>query len=137
MPLDDILTSKARPTVLVFFTCSLLVLGIAGVNLSNLMLTRALQRTHETCLTIAFGGVGWRSRRPLIADVVAISVGALAIGLLLARALITAVAPFVPAPWLISAPPLQRAADALGISRQSLYRRLDKQRARSGLEPVD
>lgn len=32
---------------------------------------------------------------------------------------------------------LQRAADALGISRQSLYRRLDKQRARSGLEPVD
>ena len=106
MPLDDILTSKARPTVLVFFTCSLLVLGIAGVNLSNLMLTRALQRTHETCLTIAFGGVGWRSKRPLIADVVAISVGALAIGLLLARALITAVAPFVPAPWLISAPPI-------------------------------
>jgi DNA-binding NtrC family response regulator len=32
---------------------------------------------------------------------------------------------------------LQRAADALGISRQSLYRRLDKQRVRSALEPVD
>lgn len=32
---------------------------------------------------------------------------------------------------------LQRAADALGISRQSLYRRLDKHRVRSGFEPVD
>jgi DNA-binding NtrC family response regulator len=32
---------------------------------------------------------------------------------------------------------LQRAADALGISRQSLYRRLDKRRLRSGFEPVD
>lgn len=32
---------------------------------------------------------------------------------------------------------LQRAADALGISRQSLYRRLDKHRARTGFESVD
>lgn len=32
---------------------------------------------------------------------------------------------------------LQRAADALGISRQSLYRRLDKHRARSSFEAVD
>ena len=32
---------------------------------------------------------------------------------------------------------LQRSADALGISRQSLYRRLEKQRVRSGFEPVD
>jgi DNA-binding NtrC family response regulator len=32
---------------------------------------------------------------------------------------------------------LQRAADALGISRQSLYRRLDKRRLRSSFEPVD
>lgn len=32
---------------------------------------------------------------------------------------------------------LQRAADALGISRQSLYRRLDKHRARSSFEVVD
>ena len=32
---------------------------------------------------------------------------------------------------------LQRAADALGISRQALYRRLDKHRARYGFEPVE
>jgi DNA-binding NtrC family response regulator len=32
---------------------------------------------------------------------------------------------------------LQRAADALGISRQSLHRRLDKHRARSSFEVVD
>jgi transcriptional regulator with PAS, ATPase and Fis domain len=31
----------------------------------------------------------------------------------------------------------QRAADALGITRQSLYRRLDKHRVRSAFEPVD
>jgi DNA-binding NtrC family response regulator len=32
---------------------------------------------------------------------------------------------------------LQRASDALGISRQALYRRLDKHRARFGFEPVE
>jgi DNA-binding NtrC family response regulator len=32
---------------------------------------------------------------------------------------------------------LQRAADALGISRQSLYRRLGKHRVRTGFEPVE
>jgi len=32
---------------------------------------------------------------------------------------------------------LQRAADALGISRQSLYRRMDKHRTRTGFETVD
>ncbi|APG03595.1 sigma-54-dependent Fis family transcriptional regulator [Luteibacter rhizovicinus DSM 16549] len=32
---------------------------------------------------------------------------------------------------------LQRASDALGISRQSLYRRLDKHRARYGFEPIE
>jgi putative ABC transport system permease protein len=106
MPLDVILTSKARPTVLIFFGCSLLVLVIAGVNLSNLMLTRALQRTHETCLMIAFGGLGWRSKVPLIADVMAICVGTLAIGLPLAHVLVTATSPFVPGPWLISALPI-------------------------------
>lgn len=106
MPLDVILTSKARPTVLLFFGCSLLVLVIAGVNLSNLMLTRALQRTHEACLIVAFGGMGWRSKLPVIADVVAISVGALAIGLPLARVLVTSTSPFVPGPWLISALPI-------------------------------
>ena len=31
---------------------------------------------------------------------------------------------------------LQRASDSLGISRQALYRRLGKQRARGGVEPV-
>lgn len=31
---------------------------------------------------------------------------------------------------------LQRAADALGISRQALYRRLEKRRAKGGLESV-
>jgi predicted permease len=106
MPLDVILTSKARPTVLFFFGCSLLVLAIAGVNLSNLMLTRALRRAHETCLTIAFGGLGWRSKFPLIAEVAAISVGALTIGLPLAAALVTAVSPYVPGSWLISALPI-------------------------------
>ncbi len=119
MPLDVVLTSKARPTVLLFFGCSLLVLVIAGVNLSNLMLTRALRRTHETCLTIAFGGLGWRSKLPLIVDVIAISVGALTIGLPLAHILITAISPFVPRSWPISALPIHpdwRACLATGLA---------------------
>lgn len=106
MPLDTVLTSKARPAVLTFFMCSLLVLAIAGVNLSNLLLSRALRRTHETCLAIAFGGLGWRPRLPLIADVAAISVGGLVVGLPLAHAIVTAVRSFVPPSWLLSSLPI-------------------------------
>lgn len=105
-PLEAVLTSNARPVVLIFFGCSLLVLAIAGMNLSNLMLTRALQRTQETCLTIAFGGLGWRPRLLPIMDVVAISIGALVIGLPIARTLIIAVRPVVPESWLLSALPI-------------------------------
>jgi len=105
-PLDVMLTSRARPVVLLYFGCSLLVLAVAGVNLSNLMLTRALQRTQETCLTIAFGGLGWRPRIPLIMDVVAISIGSLTFGLPLAHVLVVAVRPLVPTSWLLSALPV-------------------------------
>lgn len=119
MPLSVVMTGHARPILSAFFVCSLLVLAIAGVNLSNLMLTRAVQRTHLTCLTIAFGGTGWRPRLPLIADIVAVSLGALAVGLPLTHVLVLAVRPFVPAPWLISALPIHlngRACLAAGLA---------------------
>jgi predicted permease len=103
VPLDRVLTYQARPMVLLFFGCSLLVLAASGLNLSNLLLSRALTRTHETCLTAAFGGPGWGPMLPLIADVAAIGLGAWIAGLLLARGLVLAVRDFVPDPWLISA----------------------------------
>jgi predicted permease len=106
MPLDVVLTSEARPIVLIFFMCSFLVLVVAGVNLSNLLLSRALRRTHETCLSIAFGGLGWRPMLPQIADVAAISTGGLIVGLPLAHVIVMATRPFVPASWLISSLPI-------------------------------
>lgn len=118
LPLDGVLTSKARPIVLLCFVCSLLVLAIAGVNLSNLMLTRALRRTHEACLMAAFGGFGWRSRLPAIVDVVAISIVAVVVGLFLADAMVTVIRPFVPRTWLISARPIElswRVCAAAGV----------------------
>lgn len=112
-PLDLVLTSKTRPIVLLFFSCSLVVLVVACVNLSNLMLTRALRRTQETCLAIAFGGMGWQPRLPLIVDIVAISVGALAIGLPLAHLMVVAVRTLVPASWLLSALPIEVDGQAI------------------------
>ncbi|KLD76415.1 hypothetical protein Y886_21425 [Xanthomonas hyacinthi DSM 19077] len=106
-PLDLVLTSKAKPVVLLFFCCSLLVLAVAGVNLSNLMLTRALRRTQETCLVIAFGGRGWQPRLPRVLDVIMTSAGALMIGLPLAHVMVVAVRPLVPASWLASALPIE------------------------------
>jgi predicted permease len=106
VPLDRVLTYQARPMVLVFFGCALLVLAASGVNLSNLLLSRALTRTHETCLAAAFGGLGWGPMLPLIADIAAIGLGAWISGLLLARALVVAVRDYVPGPWLISASPI-------------------------------
>ena len=105
-PLSVVLTSKARSTVLFFLVCSVLVLAIAGVNLSNLLLMRALRRSHETGLMIVLGGLGWRSQLPLIAEVSVISICALAIGLPLAFVLVMALSPFVPGSWLISALPI-------------------------------
>ena len=106
VPLDRVLTYKARPIVLLFLGCSLLVLAIAGVNLSNIMLSRALRRTHETCLTTAFGGRGWRPALPLMADILAISTCALLLGLPIAHALVAAVRDYIPESWLISARPI-------------------------------
>lgn len=106
VPLDVVLTSGSRSVVLLFFTCSLVVLAVAGLNLSSLMLTRELRRTHETSLIVEFGGFGWRSKLQSIADVAAISVVASVIGLSLARAIVVVIRPFVPRSWLLSALPI-------------------------------
>ena len=105
-PIDIVLTGKAKPIVLIFFGSSLLVFAAAGVNLSNLMLTRALRRTQETYLTIAFGGPGRRPMLPIICEVAAISAGAIIIGLPLARLLVLAVRPLIPGSWLLTALPI-------------------------------
>lgn len=118
-PLDAVLTSRARPIVLLCLFCALLVLAIAGVNLSNLMLTRALRRTHEACLMAAFGGHGWRSRIPAIVDVLAISIVAVAAGLPSADILVSITRPFVPPTWLISTRPIElgwRVCVATGVA---------------------
>ncbi|MGY3228753.1 putative ABC transport system permease protein [Luteibacter sp. HA06] len=106
VPIARVLTYKARPVVLLFMAGALLVLAVAGVNLSNIMLSRALRRTHETCLMTAFGGKGWRPMLPMIADVVAIGTCALILALPIAHALVMVVRNYIPAAWLISASPI-------------------------------
>lgn len=104
--LDDALTSTARTPLLLFAVAALFVLLVAGINLSNLMLTRSVQRAHEAALAVAFGAHGWRARLAVIADVLA--TGAIACGLGMPAAWVTvrAVRGFLPDSWPISAVPV-------------------------------
>jgi hypothetical protein len=105
-PLDNELVRHARTPLLIFLTCALLVLLVAGINLSNLMLTRAVERAHEAALAMAFGAHGWRSRITVIADALATGAVAFALAMPAAGATLWAVRDFVPEPWLIGAAPL-------------------------------
>ena len=104
--LDTALVQPARTPLLIFFTCGLLVLLVAGINLSNLMLTRAVERAHEAALAVAFGAHGWRSRLTVIADVTATSVVACALAIPAAALAVWAVRDVVPDHWLITADPI-------------------------------
>ncbi|MET0935881.1 MAG: ABC transporter permease [Luteibacter sp.] len=115
-PLDTVLVRSARPTVLMFFTCGVLVLVIAVVNLSNLMLTHAVEREHESMLASAFGAFGWRARLPVVADVVLTASLACALGMPIAAFAVARLRAFIPESWLLSSTAIVCGWRAAGVA---------------------
>ncbi len=100
--LDDQVTGLARPTVLLFFSCALAVMAIAGLNLSSLLLIRAVARSHGTALRIALGARGWRPWIPAVGEALLVGILAVAAGLSTGNVVAHVFASLLPAEWLIS-----------------------------------
>ena len=82
-----------------FMGCALVVLLIALVNLTNLMLLRALSRGHDRAVRGALGASAWRLALPTLAEGLLVGLlGALA-GLGLAAAALAALRGLMPAGW--------------------------------------
>lgn len=75
-PLLEQMTADARPVLLLLVGCGVLVLAIAGLNLSALMYVRSMSTVGEVTLRITLGAHGYRLWLPGVGE--AIVIGALA-----------------------------------------------------------
>jgi len=99
-PLASILRQDARPMLLLFTASALLVLLIALVNLANLMLLRALARSHDAAVRSALGAPWLRLMLPALGEGLLVGgLGALT-GMALASVSLAAMQGFIPAEWL-------------------------------------
>jgi Acidobacterial duplicated orphan permease len=98
--LSSTVQQDARPMLLLFLASALLVLLIALVNLTNLMLLRALSRNHDVAVRSALGAPLLRLMLPALGEGLLIGgVGAL-LGMVLAMAGLALLQGFIPAEWL-------------------------------------
>ncbi|MGS0999451.1 ADOP family duplicated permease [Rhodanobacter sp. UC4451_H18] len=98
--LSSVMQQDARPMLLLFMTSAALVLLIALVNLTNLMLLRALSRNHDAAVRSALGAPLLRLMLPSLGEGLLIGgVGAL-LGMALATVGLAMLQGFIPAEWL-------------------------------------
>ncbi|TAN03578.1 MAG: FtsX-like permease family protein [Rhodanobacteraceae bacterium] len=89
-----------RPVLVLFLVSALFVLAIALVNLTNLMLFRALSRSHDAAVRNALGAPLLRQVLPAMAEGLLIGLGGALLGLLLAFVGLYFLQGFIPDDWL-------------------------------------
>ena len=113
--LTEVQHRSARPVLLVFVASAALVLLIALVNLTNLMLLRALSRNHDGAVRSALGAPMLRLMLPALGEGLLVGVcGALA-GIALGAAGLTVSQSLIPAEWL-SGDPVRPGLAAWGFA---------------------
>jgi putative ABC transport system permease protein len=86
LPLREQLTATSRPTLLLLFVASVVLLLIACLNVSNLQLARASTRRRELAVRLAVGAGRGRIARQLLAEAVVLSLAATVTGIAIAFA---------------------------------------------------
>lgn len=92
--------SGQRSTSLMWIACAALLLLIALVNLTNLMLLRAMGRTHEASVRGALGASRWRVALPSIAEGLLIGTLGVVVGQSLAALALAALRTWMPIDWM-------------------------------------
>jgi len=109
-PLDHALTWQARPPLLGMLGAALVVLAIAGINLSNLMLGRGLARSRDTAVRVALGAHALTPWSIAVAEAVAIGLLAAAFGVPLGDLVVDTFRDVVPDAWRSTSLPIDSSA---------------------------
>lgn len=94
------LGATAKPVLLLFFACALCVLLLVAVNLSNLMLLRAVARSHASSVRAALGASVARLALPALGEGLLIGVLGAAGGLSLAATALALGHAWLPPAWI-------------------------------------
>src|SRR5215510_46924 len=111
-PLQDDVTAGIKPALLAVFGAVTLLLGIAGLNVTNLLLARGAQRRGEFALRTALGASRARLVRQMLTETVLVALLGGATGVLVANA-------GVPALLALSTPSLPRV-NAIAVNGTAL-----------------
>jgi predicted permease len=91
---------NSRATSLMWLACAALLLLIALVNLANLMMLRAMGRSHEASVRGALGASLWRVALPSMAEGVLIGLVGMLLGQALAALGLWALRTWMPVDWM-------------------------------------
>jgi predicted permease len=100
MPLAHELSATARPVLLLFLACAACVLLLVAVNLSNLMLLRALARSRDGAVRSALGASTAQLALPALGEGLAIGLAGALGGLVLAAAALRVARAWLPPDWI-------------------------------------